>query len=107
MYDDAEAEIVPKETKEAVQEPKKPPTREEMETKLLPKYTNALNFALNVLDKAFIQEEAEAAPGSSYLFNPFLKFSFPDFFFSSSFSIYFFFFSSFISIFFLFFSSFE
>jgi len=34
-----------------------------METKLLPKYTNAVKFALKVLDEAFIQEEPEAAPG--------------------------------------------
>lgn len=45
-------------------EPKKAPTREEMETKLLPKYTNAVKFALKVLDEAFIQEAPEAAPGN-------------------------------------------
>jgi len=34
-----------------------------METKLLPKYTNAVKFALKVLDEAFILEEPEATPG--------------------------------------------
>ena len=34
-----------------------------METKLLPKYTNAVKFALKVLDEAFILEEPEATAG--------------------------------------------